>query len=330
MRVLVTGGNGFIGSAIVRKLFASGHKVRAMIQPGTSIDNLENLNVEKVIADLRSISDIYKAVQEQDAIIHLAAKVSDWGKREDFLEINFKGTSHLLKEAVKAGVKKFCFMSSLAVHKFCGNINGDENTPRDNFKFYYAESKILAEDEVNNYFKEKKLDTTIIRPGALILGPRDHTTFVPLVQGLKNRKFKYVDGGKRKLCYSYVENLADGVLLALNSEKARGETFIITDDLLLTWRDVIESICERLNISSDFPSVPAFIAKTIGKLYEIPFKLFRLKKEPEITFYRASIVSKDFHFTCEKAKKLLGYSPTVGFHQGIAKTVEWYLSQFKN
>jgi Nucleoside-diphosphate-sugar epimerases len=322
MRVLVTGAGGFIGSMLAKRLVAGGHEVRCLVHRAR--ERLLQLNAKLIQGDVTSPKTLRPAVEGVDIVFHLAARASDWGSRELFMRINAGGTQNLLDAAIASGVKRFVLLSSLAVHRFIGYVDADETAPADQDRYPYGASKVAAERAVTAARDAGRIATTIVRPGLVIHGPEDTTSFIHMAPLLKKGNWIHVGGGKPLMCYSYVENLADGLVLAGILSQGVGETFIITDDLRITWTAYVSALMKALQVKEKSFSIPVPIARAAGIMTEMLFHLIRATNPPAITDYRTAVVSRDFHFSCEKAKRMLGYSPSVSFEEGLRRTVEWY------
>lgn len=324
MKILVTGANGFIGSELVRRLLERDAEVRCLYH--RSRDRLKGLNVHLVRGSITDPVSLPAAVEGVEVVYHLAGsgRAGDWGSRKWFFEQNADGTRNLLDAAVNAGVRRFVQVSSLAVHRFTGHLDADEETPADQEKYAYGASKLAAERHVQKARDENRIETGIVRPAVVVFGPEDTTAFVHMAPLLEKGRWTHVQGGKPFLCYTYVSNLADGLLLAGTHEKAAGETFNITDDLQIRWKEFISAVIHAFQVRERATSFPVPVARAAGISLEAIFKLFRIKNPPPITDYRTALVSKDFHFSCKKAKRLLGYMPAVRFSEGLDRTVAWY------
>jgi nucleoside-diphosphate-sugar epimerase len=237
---------------------------------------------------------------------------------------NFDGTSNVLEEAIRAGTQRFVQVSSLAVHPFTGHVDADESTPATNRINGYCASKIAAEQLVMRAQQKELIQTTIVRPGAIIHGPGDTTTFVHLAPYLENGKMVLVNGGRQFTCYAYSENLADGLLLAGARPEAVGEVITLNDDIKITIRQLMEAICQALGVPPQFSSVSRPVARAGAWVLDRLWKLFLRPNPPPVHRYRVAIVARDFHFTARKAKRLLGYQPSVSLEEGLRRTVEWY------
>jgi nucleoside-diphosphate-sugar epimerase len=136
----------------------------------------------------------------------------------------------------------------------------------------------------------------------------------------------YISRGRPLTCPTYVENLIDAILLAIDRKDTVGETFIITDGLEITWKEYMDKIAEKLGVRRPLFSVPYPVAYSAAAVCEAILKLFRSKKPPIITRYRIANVGKDYHFSIKKARAKLGFQPRVSLDEGMERTVEWYKS----
>ena len=324
MKILVTGGNGFIGFALVKRLLKDGHAVRCLIHKSKHL--LEGLDLEFVQGSVTELEGLLPATEGVDLVYHLAGsgRAGDWGTRKWFFEVNAQGTRNVLDAAISKKVRRFIMTSSLAVHRFSGHINADEQVPADQEKYAYGASKAAAERLVAEASKKAEIETVLIRPGVVVFGPQDTTAFVHMAPLLEKGRWTHVKSGKPLMCYSYIDNLVDGLVLTGRHQEATGEVFIITDDLQISWKEFITKVIEAFGVKEKTMSFPVPLARLAGITAEAAGRLVRAKKPPPITDYRTALVAKDFHFSCDKAKKVLGYQPNVALEEGLGRTVEWY------
>jgi nucleoside-diphosphate-sugar epimerase len=189
--------------------------------------------------------------------------------------------------------------------------------------FHYASTKKDAEDWLRNFTAETNLPITIVQP-ANVFGPYDRTFFIKFAEAIEKKMMTYINGGKAWTCPTYIENLADALWLAATKDEAIGETFIISDGLEINWKQFIEKICQELQVSKPRLSINFYIAYRMAILMEGIYKLLRIKTAPAITRYRICNAGRDYHFSIEKAREVLGYSPQVNIDEAIRRTVEWY------
>jgi nucleoside-diphosphate-sugar epimerase len=329
MNVLVTGAAGFIGSHLIAALKKRGHRVTGFVLPTDDDSFLVRERIRIFKGDVTKQEDCLRAVRGVEVIFHLAAIVNDWCGRRRMIQVNAGGTECLLRAASLMGVRRLVLMSSLAVHHFRGYQQADENAPRDAYLTPYAESKILAEDLARRYNKNLQIETVIVRPGLTPFGPRDHTSFFKLASGLEKGMYAHINGGKSVLCTAYVENLVEGIILAGEKKCAAGETFVIADQEPVRWREFIDLLCSQLGIKRIRHSVPGWLAYILAAGMEFPYKIHLVKGEPALTRYRAMVPARDFYFSSEKARRLLGYRPKVNLRTSVQRTIEWYKNEKK-
>ena len=324
MRILVTGANGFLGSHVVRKLLAQGHETRAFVLQGTPTTSIDHLPAPIVAGDLTGPQNLAPAVEGVDAIIHLAALPRDWGPWEVFRRVNVKGTARLLRAARKAGVGRFVLVSSVAVHAYRDFEDAGEDTPRDGYDLPYGRSKILAEDLVRAAHESGDIEGVVARPGLMPYGPRDRAAFVPLAQALEKGTLPLINGGRARFTTSYAGNLADGLVLAAQHPVAAGNTYLLTDDPPVSWRDFLTAAATALGCRPPRFSLPGWLVAGLGALFEDVCKRLPSTPEPPLTRYRADVVRRNLVFRSDRARDELGYTPEVSLEEGLRRTVDWY------
>ena len=321
---LVTGANGFIGSALVRKLIEKGYAVRSLVLKGTSEVFLEGIDTEIIYGDITDPSSLRPAFRGTDIAFHLAAMARDWGPKWLFRKLNYEGVLNVLDIAERADVSRLLHVSTLGVHTYNPIFGGDESVPRDSTLNYYCLYKRLGEEEVRKRIEKNRIPITIVRPGIFPFGPRDTTSFYPLAQALEKGIFQFINGGRARICVAYVENLVDGMVTAAERPEGAGETFIICDDEPHSWRDIMFTFCDQLGVKRPKFSIPAGTLYPIAALLMGLWKAFYLPGEPPLTFYRIKVSSVDLYFTNEKARRVLNWKPQVPFDEAVRRTVEWY------
>lgn len=329
MRVFVTGACGFIGSHLVETLISRGHQVIAGIFPGENTSNIDHLNVERTEIDLRWQYQRIEAVlldKNIDVIFHLAARVADWGRWREFRDVTVFGTHKLITAAARASVKRFVLISSLAVLPFGNYRDADELVEPKKPMHNYGLAKLLAEQIVALVAARTKMEYVIVRPGFFPFGPRDRTSFVPLIETMRKSRVPLIDGGRGVINTAYVENLAYGISLCGEKDAAKNQLFVIADEGARSWRDILGKISEECGGKSCGPSFHKPFAAAFASLIEYFWRFIKPQSAPPITRYRALATGLSWHFKIDKAKKLLGYEPKFSFEEGLERTLEWYRS----
>jgi len=324
---LVTGGNGFLGSHLTRELLRQGHRVRVLAQEGTDTRRIDGLDVELVRGDLLSRPTLEQACTGIELVFHLAGVVQDHGPADLFKRVNVGGTRNLLHAAIDCQVRRLIFTSSLAVHRYRGISHGDESWPRDNLRQPYGASKIACEDLLLQAHRERRIETVIVRPGVFPFGPDDRLVLPQLVH--QRRRFRYVAGGRARLCTAFAPNLAQGLVLCGTVGRAAGEVYVIADDETPTWRELMERLFGGLQLDPPRRSVPLWLALTGATLAEGWAAVARPAGGALINRYRVALSGRDCVFVNHKARAELGWDPQVGLEQALARTTDWLREQLQ-
>ena len=325
MRAFVTGGTGFIGGAVARRLLEAGHEVRALVRPSADTRQLDGLPTERVEGDLRDATSLRRGVAGCDSVFHVAALYSYWGHPwEDFYQVNVEGTRRLLEAAREASVSRIVYTSSIAVLGIPEDGSpGTEDTPSrlPDMIGNYKRSKFLAE-EVARDCARQGLPVIIVNPGAPV-GVGDHKptpTGQLIVNFLNGRMPAYVDTG---LSIVDVEDVAAGHLLA--AERGRvGERYILGGENL-TLRQVLDILAEL----SCRPRVKVRIPRAValGWAYaDVALAWLNPRRTPYATPEKVRLSRKCEYFDSGKAVRELGL-PQTPARDALRKAVEWYREQ---
>lgn len=323
MNILVTGGTGFIGSNLVHRLTADGHRAIVPVRKQSSTKWLPSSNVETIVNDLSGPEKVKGLLKGVDVVFHLASiRGSGWSySEEQILDTNIKITENLL-EASAGVIKHFIYISSVGVHGYLNGRTADENYPY-NPATRYGTTKCKSEKMVKEYHGEKGLKTTIIRP-VITYGPKDTWGMIPKLIGLINsRKYLTVGSGKNRVHLIYVDDLIDGMLLAMNKSDSYGETFILAGERPITINSLVGIIEKTLKTSVPGVRVPLWFARTAAVIMETAYKALLNGREPVITRDKINIMTVDRAYNITKAKSLLGFSPSTDYEKGLNITISW-------
>ncbi|MBN2029410.1 NAD-dependent epimerase/dehydratase family protein [bacterium] len=323
MKVLVTGANGFVGAALCKKLVERGDRVRGLVRETSDLTLLEGISIQKVVGSLESPESLDRAVDGIELVYHVASAVSDWGSLKMFRRVNVEGTRNLLNASIRAGVNRFVYVSSVAVHSFIGAQEMSEDSPQLPTPFPYCQTKRETEALVMEVHHQKQIEATVVRPGD-VFGPGDRTSLLKMAKLLETGKMATIGGGQTLGAFTYVENLADGLILAGIRKNAAGQAYIITDGIRLTWRAYFEKLTKALDVPQPRWSVRPSIAYALASTMEFVYRLFRIRSRPPVTRYIVAHLRKDFHFSIEKARRELEYEPKVHIDEAIRRTADWY------
>lgn len=323
MRALITGVTGFIGSHLAERLLAEGVGVRGLARRPAEAAWLAQQGAEIVQADLAQRAGLHEAIQGCDAVLHSAAWTGgpEIDQRTAWV-INVAATGWLLQAAQDAGVQRFVYFSSVAVYGLNPAPVIDETAPTPPVGQLYPDSKIAAETLVRAA-QADGLPATIIRP-ASTYGPRGAAWTVGPVEQIKAGRLVLLGEDRGLVNTGYIDNVADGVLLALHSPAAIGETFNLCDGMTITYREFYSRYAAMLG-RQRLPVYPAWLAR--GAVSPPGRWLRRLLGKPVPGPWSYHFRFNPSRFSIAKAQRVLGYAPAIGLDEGMQRTEQWLRAQ---
>ena len=324
MRILVTGGTGFTGKALVLRLLALGHSVVALdSKEGHRTRELRDAGAEVVIASVTDPAAVRRAVAGAEVVHHLAAAFREMNVPErHYDEVNVEGTRNVLAAAHAAGVRKLIYCSTCGVH---GNVDrppAGEDAPIQPAD-YYQRTKYQAEPIVLES-NRRGLPATILRPAA-IYGPGDPERFYLIFKRVATGTFPMFGSGRTLYHPLYIDNLVDAFLLATAAGKGDGEAYLIADDRYVEIEDLVRRVAAALGVDVRIPHYPVWPVVAAGHLCEKLCKPFGIT--PPLFPRRVDWYRQNRAFRIDKARRDLGYEPRVGLDEGLRRTAEWYLRE---
>ena len=326
MKVLVTGGGGFLGSAICRQLLARGDEV--VVYQRSAADALEKQGAQVIRGDITDAKLLNTASKGVDAIIHTAAKAGLSVNYDDYFAPNVTGTENVLNACRNNGIKKLVFTSSPSVTHSDGDIEGgNESLPYpDTYNSPYPETKALSEQQVMAA-NCPELATVSLRPH-LIWGPGDNHLLPKLLERAKHGKLK-LPGPDKLIDTIYIDNAAKAHLLALDKLATHpgtvgGKTYFISNDEPLSQSRIIGDLLKAAGVEVEIQAISPVLAKVAGTLLETGWKLFGIKSEPPLTRWSAEHLSTAHWYDISAAKRDLAYTAEVSIADGLEILAEEY------
>ena len=321
MRILVTGGTGFTGKALVRRLLDLGHEVVALdYKEGLKTAELRDWGAGVIIGSVTDAAVVRRAMEGVEVVHHLAAAFREMNVPDTYYwEVNVQGTRNVLDEALKQGVRKLVYCSTCGVH---GNIDhppGGEDAPIQPAD-YYQRTKYEAEPLVRT-FHQRGLPAAILRPAA-IYGPGDPERFLMIFRRVSRGKFPMFGNGKTLYHPLYIDNLVDAFVAAMADGVGDGEAYLIADDQYLEIEDLVKRVGRALNVDVKIPHYPVWPVVAAGHVVEKACRPFGVT--PPIFPRRVDWYRQNRAFKIDKAKRDLGYEPKVGIDEGLRRTADWY------
>ncbi len=324
-RVLVTGGGGFIGNALVRELVGRG--VEVAVVGRNHYPELAALGVHCHRGDIRDLDFLERALAGRDTVFHVAAKAGIWGPRNEYYSINVVGTTNVITACLKNRVQHLVYTSTPSVVFKGDHLEGiDETAPYATKPLcHYAASKILAEKAVLRA-NGSHLKTIAIRPH-LVWGPGDHHLVPRLLERGGANALKIVGTGENRVDIAYIDNVVHAHLLAADNLGAGGsgigQAFFIGQDEPVSLWQWINDLFARMGIPPSTRKVPLTVAYSAGWVMEILSTVLRSREEPKMTRFVAQQLAKSHWFSHDKAKTLLGYQQQVSTAVGMDRLVGW-------
>lgn len=327
MKILVTGGGGFLGRRIVELLLERGDDVTFLARG--HYPEVEALGARGLQVDLQDAAKVAEAVHGMDAIIHVAAKAGFWGDFEEYRGINVEGTRNLLDAAERHDVPKFVYTSTPSVIGYAHDSeNAGQDTPyAEEHWSPYPETKAMAEQMVLAA-NSPHIATVSLRPH-LIFGPRDNNLMPRVVDRAKSGRLPIIGDGTNKVDMTYVDNAAWAHLDALDALTGHdaphaGKAYFISNDAPVVLWDWLNDFFGALDIPPVTRKVSLRTATVLGNVMEFAWKTLPLKGEPRMTKFLAAGLAQTHWYDMEPAKRDFGYSIRVPMEEGTARTVAWF------
>lgn len=308
-RVLITGADGFVGSALFRALLGSAHYDVAGSTRSHSLSDSADAKIFSV-GNISRDTDWTLALKGQNVVIHTAAKTYGQGsmtsrQQQELREVNVHGTLNLARQAAEAGVKRFVFLSSVKVNgeqTKAGALFSENDKP--NPSDFYGESKLEAEIGLRRLSEETGLEVVIIRP-PVVYGPGAKGNFSKLIHMVQKGRPLPLGAAKNKRSFVAIDNLVDLISTCLNHPEAAGHVFLVSDGEDLSTADLVRSLARAADQKIKLLYVPASVmrvsAMCIGK-----------------SAYAIKLLGS-LQVDLSKAKEILGWTPPVSVEEGLRR-----------
>lgn len=322
--ILVTGGGGFLGFAIVRQLTARGDRVTTISR--SLHPELSALGVKQIQADISTPEKIGAACKDMDVVIHTAAKPGVWGKFDDYYRPNVLGTKNVAAACKKHRVPVLVHTSSPSVIFDGADMEGiNESYPYPSrFATPYTKTKAEAEQLVRAEAESGAICAVILRPH-LIWGPGD-PHLVPRVIARAKKLVKV--GSKDNLVDTiYIDDAANAHVLAADrlaeNPGLSGRVYFISQDQPIPMYEMLNGILAAAGLPPVTKTLPAGVVWCVGALLEAGYKTLGIQAEPPMTRFVAKELATAHWFDIRAAKKDLGYRPGITIEEGLKRLAEW-------
>ncbi|MBE1878248.1 NAD-dependent epimerase/dehydratase family protein [Myceligenerans pegani] len=324
MRIFLTGGSGFVGRHLIRRLRAEGHTVLALARSDASARTVTDAGAEPVRGDLAELSGAggparrpawLDGLERVDAVVHAAARMEFWGPDAGFRADNHEPTLALHAAAARAGVSRFVLVSAASV-----TTGGprqtvvDENTHEGRPNIAYSRVKLATERALRGT-ATPGMSLVILRP-PFIWGA-GQTTIADIAEVARRGQWTWIDDGRHVMDFVHVGNLADAVALSLTRGRDGG-VYYITDGNPMSVRDYFTALLRTQGVDvSGSRSIPMAVAAPLGAVIDGTARLLRARTAPPLTNWLVSNMGRDRTYDIGAARTDLGYRPRVSVDEGM-------------
>jgi len=322
-QILVTGGGGFLGGAIVGQLVERGDRVISFSR--RFYPELAAMGVEQIQGDISDATAVEQACRKIDLVFHVAAKPGVWGDYVTYYRTNVIGTQNVIAACKQHNVSRLVYTSSPSVVFDGADMEGvDESVPYpEKYHAHYPKTKAIAEQSIIAA-AEAGLKTIILRPH-LIWGPQDNH-LVPRIIERANRLIR-VGNGRNLVDTIYIDNAANAHIQAADileqKHNLSGRVYFISQDDPVPLWEMVNNILKRAGLAPVRRSISRNTAWMIGAVLEIFYKMFKISGEPRMTRFLADELSTAHWFNISAAKKDLGYTPKISTEEGLLRLERW-------
>jgi nucleoside-diphosphate-sugar epimerase len=325
-KALVTGGGGFLGKAIVKRLLAKGFTVRSFSRK--AYPELKALGVEQISGEISDPGAVLSACRDCDIVFHVAARPGIWGDYQEYYRINFVGTENVIGACRKLKIPRLVYTSSPSVVFDGRDCEGlDESMPYPaHYETAYPETKALAEKAVLAA-NSPEFMTVSLRPH-LIWGPEDNHLVPRIVQRAKAGVLRFVGDGKNRVDTIYIDNAADAHMCAAEhlqpGAPCLGKPYFITQNDPRTIADFLNGVLKAAGLPPETRTVPATLAYAAGWAMETFYSWTGKQDEPRMTRFLARELSTHHWFNVQAATRDLGFTPTISIDEGFQRLTDWF------
>jgi nucleoside-diphosphate-sugar epimerase len=322
MDILITGGNGLLGRHVVSALQDRGDSVCVLVLPSEDASWLEERGVAVHRGDIRRPETLVAPMRGMDAVLHLAGMMGVWRPMEDYHAVNVTGTENVCRAALAEGAR-VVHVSSWTVYGMALGRPAREEFPLNPFPEPYAITKAAGDMLVQRMIAKERLPAVIIRPGTFF-GPGDRLHFGRMADRLRAGKGVIVGSGENAVPFVYVTDVVQGLLLALDRERALGQVYNVTNDRPLTQQQLLHAIACEIGASPPRLHIPYRALYAAGYAAEHVAMLTRSQRQPVVTRLGVKLFGTDNRHAIDKARRELGYRPWVALREGVNLASTWY------
>jgi nucleoside-diphosphate-sugar epimerase len=320
MNYLITGATGFIGNAITKALKQCDKNVYGLIRKTEQAEMLQMDNINYRMGDIRDKASLKVAFRDMHVVVHSAGLVSDWGRPEEFVQINFHGTRNVLEVCSELNIKRVIYISTADIFGYQVDYPVNEDSPIKRTSSWYAKSKIMAEELVRQYVNNRELEITIIYP-TWVYGKGDRHFVPEIIKNIRSRRMTFFGNSQRNLFgLSYIENLCQAICFLIDHPGSSGERFLISDEPQITFHEFVNMLARKAGYKEVHLNLPYWLAYMIACMMELGYTALNKNQRPLLTRYEVTWFGHSIIYDTTKLKSL-GFKQTYSIQEGIEKTI---------
>jgi nucleoside-diphosphate-sugar epimerase len=335
--IMITGASGFIGGHVARYFAEKGEQITCLLRPGSDTGFIDDLPVNKTTGDIFEIESLEKAFKGMDFVIHVAARVGDWGKYEDFYKTNVQGTLNVLEAALRNNIRNVIITGSVSSYgeEDC-HMPKDESSPyRSHYPYfldgifpsamnYYRDTKALMTSESIAFAEKNNMNLTIIEP-VWVYGENEFSSgFYEYIKAVSSG-LRFMPGSKKNLFHIvYAGDLVEAYYLVYKKNLIGIHRIILGNEKPELMIDIYKNFCRAANLK--IPRIlPKWIVYPLGFMMELTFTLLKKKSPPVLTRARVNMFYDSIAYKTDNALQLLSFRCKTDTLTRINKTISWYI-----
>lgn len=328
MKIIVTGGTGFLGRHVVWRLASEGHEIIFTGRDPAAAETVRKycsypahwLSIEHGSQNAKQL--MANAAKNADAIVHCAALSSPWGRPDQFIKANVRSTEEVLTACQMAGVKRLVHISTPSIYfNFQDGLNIKESQALPPPVNDYARTKLAAEHLV----VDANIQSVILRPRA-IFGPWDNTLMPRLMRVIERGSIPLMRGGGVLMDITYIDNLVDAIYLSLTKPLLTScSIYNVSNGEPLAFIDLLEKLANNFQLTLRTKKLPWRVVDMAARLFELHARMAQVQ-EPLLTRYSAGVLAFSQTLDISAITKELGYKPKISIDEGLRRHAAWYAS----
>ncbi len=335
-KIIITGGNGFLGSHIVKLFSDNSVGVSCLVREESKLDNIKGFEVDFKRGDVRDKQSLVDAFKDHDFVIHNAAYAKDWGDYDTFYQTNVEGTLNVLNACFENGIKDVIMTSTNSVYgeESTSEIKKEGSPFKSHYPYfldnvfpskmnYYRDTKRIACEKALDLAERNGLNLTILEPVWIYGENGADTIFIEYLKSIQEGIPVSPGTIKNKFHVIYAVDVAQAYYLAFK-RRLQGIHRIILGNHEREYMDKILSLfCEYAEVRKPF-LLPKWSVYPLGFVLELIYTIFHIKKPPLLTRARINTFYDNIEYSTNYAEEILGFRAQYTLQEGIKNTVQWY------